>query len=217
MVVFAHLVAGGVLAVLDEAEVVAEVVAAVSANRVSGEVFPAYRTHQYRCGPQGARFIDILAQVFLVGAACRGSAVVGGVCLGVVADALVVCLQFVAVASAALLVVVGKLNEHVVAGLYLLLDRLPVWGFHIEALAAGSVLGTVVHRNVALEELLEHLSPSSRDGGVLVVGGHRGVSDGVNLACVRTQRRACSQSGCRNESQSHFFCFEVIIRLVIFK
>ena len=186
MVVGSHFVAGSELTAFYLVELVAEVVASVSANGAPVEIFSAYRTHQHWCGAQGASFFHILAQIVLIGAAGCSSTIVAGICLCLIADALIVSFQLVAVASVALLVVVGKLNEHVVTWLYLFLHRLPVGALLIEALAAGTILGTVVHGDITLEELLEHLSPASRHGGVRVIGRHSAVAYGMHLSRLHT-------------------------------
>lgn len=131
----------------EDRELVAEVVAAVALDGVAGEVHAAYGGNEDGGASCRAAFVDIFAEIFLVGAARGGAAVVGGGCGSGVADRGVVGFEFVAVHAGGLLVVVGELNHYIVAGLELLFNRGPVSGFFIETLARCSVFATVVHLN----------------------------------------------------------------------
>ena len=167
MVVLANLVSLLDARCSEQREVVAQVVTAVAADGAAREIFAADGAYEHRSGTEGACLFNIFAQIFLIGSAGSGAAIVGGIGLGLVAYALVVGFNLVAVHAVVLLVVVCKLYQHVVAGLYLLL------GLLIETLAARATLGTVVHRYSGGEKLLEHLSPAARNGCRLAVCGHR--------------------------------------------
>ena len=73
-----------------------------------------------------------------------------------------------------------ELDEHIVARLHLLLHTLPVCGFLIETLAAGTCLATVVDGDI-LKKLLKILNPASGNGAALIVSLHGGVANGVYL------------------------------------
>ena len=188
MVIGCHLIISSQLTVFQKVKLIAKVMPSVSANSIPIKVFPAYRTDKYRSSTKSTSLFYILAQILFVGSACCRATIVCAVCLCLVTDTLVICLQLIAITTVALLIVMGKLYQNIVAWLNLFLHRLPIRAFHIEALATGTVLCTVVYRNVAFEKLLEHLSPSTCYRCTLIIGCHRGITDSMNLTRLNTKR-----------------------------
>ena len=188
MVIGCHLIISSQLTVFQKVKLISKVMPSVSANGISIKVFPTYRTYKYRSSTKSTSLFYILAQILFVGSACCRATIVCAVCLCLVTDTLVISLQLIAITTVALLIVMGKLYQDIVAWLNLFLHRLPIRAFHIEALATGTVLCTVVYRNVAFEELLEHLSPSTCYRCTLIIGCHRGITDGMNLTRLNTKR-----------------------------
>ena len=181
-----HGVVGGGQALLlldavggEQREGVAQVVAAVTANLAIGEITAADGSHEHGDGALGLHLVHHLAQPLLVSDRGSGATRFNSVGLGGHALGDVVVVEFIAVHALYLLVVVGELDEHVVA-------RLDVWFCVLpEFLVAAARVATalcIVHRCPAIgEEQTEIHAPSTRHGGRFGVVGHCGVADGVHF------------------------------------
>ena len=122
----------------------------------------------------------VFAQIFLIGARRRGATIVCSGSLIRLSHLIIIGFQFIAIHTVVLLVIVRKLDEHIVARLHLLLHTLPVCGFLIETLAAGTCLATIVDGDI-LKKLMKILSPASGNGAALIVSLHGGIANGVHL------------------------------------
>ncbi len=145
---------------------------------IAVKVHAADGGYEYRVATGSACLLHVLAQKIFVCTEGGCATVVDGSRLGGLAHLIIICLQFVAVHAAVLLVVVRELYEHVVASLHLLLYGGPVGCFLVEALAAGTRLAAVVD-GYSFKELLQVLRPTTGHGTALIVGLHGGVADGV--------------------------------------
>lgn len=128
-------------------ELVAQVVPTIATDVVGIEIHTAYWADEYRRATGLARLINIAPEILLVGVErccppivhCPGCTIVTHV--PIVGD------ERIAVGSTGFLIVVGKLDEHVVTGFHLSFHALSVSCLPIEALAAGTSFGPVVHRH----------------------------------------------------------------------
>ena len=149
-------------------------------NGVAGEIHTTDRGHKYRMTACCTCLFYVFAQIVLVGSRRRGATIVCSGSLIGFSHLIIIGFQFIAIHTVVLLVIMRKLDEHIVAWLHLLLHTLPVCGFLIETLAAGTCLATVVDGDI-LKKLLKILNPASGNGAALIVSLHGGVANGVYL------------------------------------
>ena len=164
-------------------ELVAEIVAAVAANgTVAVEIAAAHRTDEYGMGALCLDFFDDFPQPRLIGCGRHGAAAVkaGGLACHALRDVVVV--DLVAIHAVDLLIVVGKLDKHVVAGLHIVLGVLPK--LIVAAARVAPAAGIVDGCPSAGEEIAKVHSPTAGHGGTFFVGCHRRVADGVHLLRV---------------------------------
>ena len=160
------------------AELIAQVVLSTSTNRIARKIHTADRSHEYGIATQVACLFHIFAKKILVGAKRCCATIIGGCCFICFSHLIIIGFQFITIHTITLLIIVRKLNEHVVARLHLLFHALPVCGLLIETLAASSCLTTIIDGDV-LEKLLEILRPSTSNRTTFIIGLHRRVADGV--------------------------------------
>ena len=88
-------------------------------------------------------------------------------------------------------IIMGELDEQVVAGVHLGLDRGPIGGAGVETPGVGSGLATVIDSNECrIEERTEVHTPAPLVRRTLIVLRHRGVSDGVYFDGTLHHRQA---------------------------
>ena len=114
-------------------------------------------------GTQSLHLVYNFAQPRLVGGRRCGASAVEGGCLGRHAFADIVVVDFVAVHARNLLVVVGKLYQHIVASLDFWFGRLPQ--FIVAAPGVTPAFGIVNRGPTVRQEHSEIHPPPSGDGG----------------------------------------------------
>ena len=158
-----------------------QVVAGIASYHAICKVTAADGRHQNRCSTFFLDGIDNLLQTLLIrrrGRRASAVALHGGSIRGIALGG-VVSLQLQVVHTVVLRVVVGKLNNYVVASLYRVLGVLPQ--LVVAASRVAAALG-VVHAGPAVgKEVTEVHSPAARSRGLLVVRSHRRVAQRVYL------------------------------------
>ena len=185
MVVSSNLQSGLQSTINDGIVFVAQIVAANAGNRSCSisEIAAANSRHQNRGCTLLLYGIDNLFQALLIGCRRSSSASVAldGSSIGCITLSSIVSLQFQVVNTIVLSVVVGKLDEHIVTSLNIVLGILPQL---VEAAArVASALGVVNTGPPIGEEITEVHSPAARIGGRFIIRCHRGVTQRVHLLC----------------------------------
>ena len=185
---------------------VAQVVTTRTRNLVvAAKIATAYGRDEDGDGPFRLDGIDNLRQTLLVGRRRRSAASValhGGSIAGIAIGG-IVGLQLQIVNTIVLTVVVGKLYEHIVAGLYIVLGVLPQ--LVVAATRVASTLGIVDAGPPIGEEVAKIHSPATSASSVLVVRSHRGVTQRMHLTSLK--RTAHQKNGQHRKHQSEKLLF----------
>ena len=164
---------------------IAQVMTARTSDAASAEVTTTYGRNKNRCCAFLLHSIDKLFQTLLI--CCRGystaSVALDGSSTGSIANTGIVGLKFQVVYTIILLVVVGKLDEHIVTSLNIVLGILPQ--LVVATTRITTTLGIVNTSPAIGEEIAKVHSPTTGIGGRLIIGSHRRITDGVYfLRCL---------------------------------